>query len=111
MRPAVTYTPCATSQREQTGSIITFTQFEEGNILTETRNDAEIGDESYNESIMMREKYMDAINSGDESDHDIISMEMLEDIYDGSKTHPNVNIREAHYKIRDCIRQRQYEWK
>ena len=32
MRPAVTYTPCATSLREKTGDIITFAQFEEGNI-------------------------------------------------------------------------------
>ena len=32
MRPAVTYTPYATSSREQTGNVITFTQFEEGNI-------------------------------------------------------------------------------
>ena len=37
MRPAVTYTPCTTSSREQTGNIITFAQFEEGNILTKTR--------------------------------------------------------------------------
>ena len=50
---------------------------------------------------------MDAINSGNESDHDLISTEMLEDIRDGSQTHPNVNIREAHNKIRDSIRQRQ----
>ena len=35
MRPSVTYTPCATYLREQTGDIITFTQFEEGNILSE----------------------------------------------------------------------------
>ena len=35
---SVTYTHCATSLREQTGDIITFPQFEEGNILTETRN-------------------------------------------------------------------------
>ena len=40
MRPAVTYTPCATSSREKTGYIITFTQFDEGNILTKTSNDA-----------------------------------------------------------------------
>ena len=73
MRPAVTYKPCATSSREQTGDIITFTQFEEGNILTKTRNDAESGDESDNKSIMMSEQDMDAINSGDESDHDLIS--------------------------------------
>ena len=54
---------------------------------------------------------MDAMDSGDESDHDLISTEMLEDICDGSQTHPNVNIREARYKIRDRIRQRQLEWK
>ena len=39
MRPAVTYTPYATSSKEQTGDVITFTQFEEGNLLNETRND------------------------------------------------------------------------
>ena len=32
MRPEVTYTPYATSSKEQTGDIITFAQFEEGNI-------------------------------------------------------------------------------
>ena len=54
---------------------------------------------------------MDAMNSSDESDHDPISTEMLKDICDGSQTHPNVNIREARYKIRDCISQRKQEWK
>ena len=53
MRPAVTYTPYDTSSKEQTGYVITFAQFEEGNLLTETRNDTESGDESNNESIMM----------------------------------------------------------
>ena len=48
MRPAVTYTLSSMSPKEQTGNVITFAQFEEGNILTETRNDAEIGDESDN---------------------------------------------------------------
>ena len=111
MRPAVTYTPYVTSSREQTGSVITFTQFEEGNILTKTCNDAESGDESDNESIMMSEQDMDAINSGDESYHDIISTEMLEDICDGSQTRPNVNRRQSSYIICDCIRQRQLERK
>ena len=32
MRPAVTYTPHATSSKEQTGDVITFARFEEGNI-------------------------------------------------------------------------------
>ena len=36
---------------------------------------------------------------------------MLEDIFDRSQTHPNVNRREARYKIRDRIRQRQLYWK
>ena len=53
MRPSVTYTPCATSSRGKNGDIVTFTQFEEGNILTKTRNDAESGDESDNESIIL----------------------------------------------------------
>ena len=51
------------------------------------------------------------MDSGDESDHDIISTEMLEDICDGSQTHLNVNRREARYRIRDRIRQRKSEWK
>ena len=54
---------------------------------------------------------MEDINSGDESDHDLISTDMLEYICDVSQTHPNVNRREASYKIRDNIRQRQSEWK
>ena len=111
MRPEVTYTTYGTSSIEQTGDIITFVQFEEGNILTKTCNNAESGDESDNESIMMIEQDMDAINSGDESDHDIISTEMLEDIHDGSQTHLNVNRRLARYKIRDPITQIQSEGK
>ena len=50
---------------------------------------------------------MDAINSGDDSDHDLISNEMLEDIRDRSQTHPNVNRRESRYKISEFIRQKQ----
>ena len=48
----------------------------------------------------MSEKDMDAINSGDESDNDLISMEMLEEICDGSQTHPNINSREARHENR-----------
>ena len=104
MRPVVTYTPYATSSKEQTGDVITFAQFEEGIILMETRKDVESGEKSDNESIMMSKQDMDSINSGDESDHDLIYTEMLEDIRDGSQTHPNVNRREARYKICDRIR-------
>ena len=48
MRPEVTYTPYGTSSREKSSDIITFAQFEEGNILTENRNDAESGEKSDN---------------------------------------------------------------
>ena len=40
-----------------------------------------------------------------------MSTEMLEDILDRSKSHTNINWREARYKIRDRIRKRQSEWK
>ena len=60
---------------------------------------------------MMSEQEMENINYGDESDHYLISTEMLEDICDGSQTHLNVNRRESYYKIRDRIRQRQSECK
>ena len=46
MHPSVTYTPCDTSLREQASVIIRFTQFDEGNILTKTCNDAESRDGS-----------------------------------------------------------------
>ena len=54
---------------------------------------------------------MDAMDSGDEPHHDLISKEMLEDICDGSQSHTNVNQREARYKICDRIRKRQSECK
>ena len=50
---------------------------------------------------------MDAIGYGNESDNDIISTDMLENIRDGSQSHSNINIRETRNKIRDHIKQRQ----
>ena len=46
---------------------------------------------------MMSKQDTNAIRYGDESDHDLISMEIIEDIRDGSQSHPNVNRREARY--------------
>ena len=62
IRPAVTCTPYAASSKEQTGDIITLTQFEEGNLLTETSNDTESGDESDSKSLMMNEQDMENID-------------------------------------------------
>ena len=56
MSPAVTYTTYGTSSREQTSNLMTFAQFEEGGLLTETRNNTESSDESDSESIMMSER-------------------------------------------------------
>ena len=109
--PAVTYIPCATSSREQTGNIIMFTQFEEGNKLTKTSNNAENDDDDSIMAQLPRDENKDAMDSEDESDHDLMYIYMLEDICGGSQSHPNVNQREAHYIIRDRIRQRQLEWK
>ena len=59
---------------------------------------------------ILSEEDMDAMDSGDKSEDDLIFTDMLEDICDGSQSHPNVNQRESCYKICDSIRQRQPEW-
>ena len=56
------YTPYATSSKEQTGDVITFTQFEEGKLLTETRNDTESGDKPDSKPIMMSEQDMENLD-------------------------------------------------
>ena len=54
---------------------------------------------------------MDAIDSGDDSDDEPISTEMLGDIRDGIQYHKIVNRRYARYKIRNIIKRCQAEWK
>ena len=110
--------PCDTSSKEQTGDIITFTQFKEGNSLSETLNDAKNSNKSNEESDvnsiilpLLSKEEIDAMDSGDESDDESVSTQMLEDIHDSGQSHPGVNSRDARYKIRDCIKQRQLEWK
>ena len=60
---------------------------------------------------LLSKEEMDAMDSGDQSDDEPISTEILEDIRDGSQSHLNVNSRKSHYKIRDHIKQRQPECK
>ena len=94
MRPSVKDTPCATSSREQTCDIITFEKFEEGNLLSETRNNTESGDGYDDNSIMppiLSKEDMDKMDSGDESDGEPMSKEMVEYIRDVSQSHPNIN--------------------
>ena len=59
----------------------------------------------------MNEQDMENLDEKEKSDHDLISLETLEDIRDGSQTRQTVNKREARWKIRDRIKQRQSEWK
>ena len=82
MRPEITYTPYATSSKEHTGDVITFAQFEEGNLLTETRKDTESGNESDSESIMMSKQDMVNLDEKGKFDDDLISTETLHDIRD-----------------------------
>ena len=53
-RLAVSYIPCTKSSKEQTVDIITFTNFEERNLSSETRDDAESSEEFDDYSIMPR---------------------------------------------------------
>ena len=65
MRPAVTFTPYATSLRQQTGDVITFAQFEEGNILTETHNNTESNEESDSKSLRMNKQDRQNLDSNE----------------------------------------------
>ena len=99
----VSYTPRATSSREQTGNIVTFSQFEEVNLLSETQNllsktrdDTESGNKYDKNSTMpplSSEEEMDVMSSVNESDAEPMSTDMLEDIRDGSQSHPSLNRR------------------
>ena len=51
MRPVVTYTPYTTSSKEQTGNVITFAQFEEENLISETRNNTKSDEKSAQRQI------------------------------------------------------------
>ena len=52
MQLAVSYIPYATYLKEQTEDIIMFAHFEEGDLLSETCNDTEIGDEYGDDSTL-----------------------------------------------------------
>ena len=107
----MTYTLYATSSGEQTGDVITFAQFEEGDLLSETRNDTESGDESDSKSIMMSKNNMENLDETEKSYDDLISTKTLHDIRDGNQTHPNIDRREARLAISDRIKQNKFQRK
>ena len=103
------YITYATSPKKRTGYKITFTQFEEGNLLLEYHNGIESGDKSDDDSNLpplSSETKMDKISSSNEYDAKTMPTDMLEDIRDGIQSHPNINSREELHKLRDCIKQR-----
>ena len=52
MRPTVSYAPYTKSTGERAGDIITFVQFEEVNLWSETHEDVESGDKPDDDLIM-----------------------------------------------------------
>ena len=54
---------------------------------------------------------MDTMSSGNQSDAEPMSMEILKDIRDVSQYHPGRNRRGACYNIRYCLKQGRAEWK
>ena len=117
MQPEMLQITYYTSSYVKTVNIITFTQFKEGDLLSESHNGTKNGDESDDSddystlTPFISEAKIDEISSGDESDAEPMPTNMLEDIPDGSQYHPSINRREAHYKIRDRTKQRKPEWK
>ena len=66
--------------------------------MSEAFDDTENGDESDENPIMsplISKEETDAMDSGDDYDDEPMSMDMLEDICNSSKSHPSVNRREA----------------
>ena len=113
MQPEVSYATYATYSVEQTGDIITFTQFEEGGLLSESWNSTGSGngfDDDSTLAPLISEAEMDGTSSGDESGAEPMAKDMLEEICDGSQYNPIVNRVEARYKIRDRVKQSQAEW-
>ena len=98
IRKYVSYTPYDTSSRGKNRDIITFAQFEEGTLLSESCNDAESGNESGDNSnlaALISEAKIYLVSLGDEYDAGPMSTDMLEDICDSSQFHLSINRREA----------------
>ena len=114
IRPYFSYIPYATYLREKTDDIITFSQFEEENLLSETFNHTESGnkyDDNSTLSPLTSEEEMDVMSPGNGSYFETMSTDMSEDIRDGSQYHSSINRREARYRIRDFFKRRKQELK
>ena len=95
----ITYT---TLSHGQTDDIITFENFEDGNLVENEWNSEE--DEPI--SALINDFY-----TYDNSEEGYISTNALEDIRYVTYIHPEINSRDDILKIRDGIRQEKSEWK
>ena len=96
-QPVVLNIPWATLSHEQTGDIITFAQFEEGNLVV---NECNVGEDNE-----LMSASIDDSSTDDDSGDGSISMKALEDIRDGNHVHTGINTRYVRFKIRDHILQ------
>ena len=100
--PSVSFIPFATSSHEQTGDVIMFAQFEEGNRCNEdtetsketlTFSDIEAREETDSEMPSLIDPIDTSDSKSDDEDDDAsISSSTLRDITSGSQMHPKVNI-------------------
>ena len=102
MQPALSYIPYATSHYEQTGNIITFAQFQQGNLVENERNTEK--EETISDSI-------DELSTYNDSDRVSISTNTLKDIQNVSQILPEINTRGSRSKICYPIEQTQNECK
>ena len=82
--------------------------------MAENCDDTKINKKSDDDSTippLISEEEMDVMSSGDDSDAEPMSKEMLEDIRDSSQSNPSINRREERYKICGCIKPIQAECK
>ena len=98
----VSYILYNTSYHEQTGDIITFEKFEEGNLVENEYNAEE--DKSISASIEESSTY-------NFSDEVYISKNTFKEIWDRRKKHTEINAGDNRLKIRDSIKQTINEWK
>ena len=59
-------------------------------MLSETRNNTKSDDASDNDTIMISLSDMENIDEEEKFDDDLISTELLQDIRDGNRTHPEI---------------------
>ena len=102
MQPEVSYIPYVTSSYEQTGVIIAFFTVWRGEFNRNWRQCRKY--ESMSDSI-------DELSINYDSDGGSIFTNSLEDIRDESRIHLEINARDTRFKISDCIRQTENEWK